>query len=340
MDNGAYTEESLKKISIHDLRVIMRSVGGTPSTLNKKQLIEEILKIQKSAVLPSRNARGRKALDLTRSQYADVAFGNAVNFIDDKGDVGENTLTLHDGTGRGKASGIVEIMPDGYGFLCSRKGFKRGNVFVGKALISKYRIKSGDYIVGNVEISPAGNSYTLTEVIGAEDASAGILSMRKDFSSEIAIYPDERISLSALGDEGRLIDLLCPAGKGERMLLTGATDPSEFAVKLSAALYAEGVYPVTLLVDCLPEDYGYMIGNASGEVVCSTFDEDDEERVRAVSLAVDRVHRLAECGRDSALVICSMEAVMSSYQVGRDAKMKKIFASFKNTENKGAALFA
>ena len=47
MDNGAYTEESLKKISIHDLRVIMRSVGGTPSTLNKKQLIEEILKIQK-----------------------------------------------------------------------------------------------------------------------------------------------------------------------------------------------------------------------------------------------------------------------------------------------------
>ncbi len=217
--------------------------------------------------------------------------------------------------------GILDITSKGAGFIRRREtGYNaaRGDVHVGQKLIHQLGLRTGDVLQGSAaQPRGRGKSHSLRSVDTLNDRDPKSISRRPDFRSLTAIHPNEQLilecGLTRLGSRdftNRIIDLLCPIGKGQRAMIVA---PAKAGKTMVMQALAEGIVKNTpnvtlliLLVDERPEEVSEMELCEYGEVIASTFDFPAERHVAVARLTVERARRRVELGEDVVIILDSI----------------------------------
>ncbi|MEJ2501797.1 MAG: transcription termination factor Rho [Gemmatimonadota bacterium] len=224
--------------------------------------------------------------------------------------------------------GVLEVLSSGSGVIRRKEdGYIPGDndLDVGQKLVQKFNLRTGDEIAGEVGNSPGrGKSAPLTHLVAVNDRSPEDLGHRPEFQRLSALHPDEQLVLECgLERRGRpdytnrIIDLLCPFGKGQRALIVA---PAKAGKTMVLQAIAEGVvknYPETeliiLLVDERPEEVTEMEMCGFGEVVSSSFDHPADRHVTVAEITLERARRRAEMGDDVVIILDSITRLARAY---------------------------
>ena len=253
---------------------------------------------------------GQKDEDKKIIEY--VMGNDAVNELLNKGDCGD-------------AMGILEVLPEGYGFLRS-ENYLPGNkdVYVSMAQIRKFSLKTGDKVRGKTR--PAKDAEKLNALLYIEQVNDGPVEKcltRKPFEELTPIHPDDRFTLermTATKDLAiRLIDLISPIGKGQRGLVVSPPKAGKTIMLKKIANSITANYPnvnlIVLLIDERPEEVTDMQRSIKGEVVYSTFDEKPENHTRVSEMVIERAKRLVEQGKDVVVLLDSITRLARAYNL-------------------------
>jgi len=270
---------------------------------------------------------------------------------------------LLEGGACGDCEGVLEVLPDGYGFLRS-ENYLPGNrdVYVSIAQIRRFNLKTGDLVTGKTRPSKEGERFLallyITAVNGEEPEKA---QARRPFEELVPIYPNERITLESAGlghDQNlaiRLIDLIAPIGKGQRGMIVSQPKSGKTTLLKNIAHGIANNYPdvhlIVLLIDERPEEVTDMQRSIKGEVLYSTFDELPEHHTRVAEMTQERAMRLVEQGKDVVVLMDSITRLARAYNLtipatgktlsgGMDPgalhKPKRFFGAARNIENGGS----
>ncbi len=210
-------------------------------------------------------------------------------------------------------SGILEIMPEGYGFL-RHEGYLPGpeDIYVSPSQIKRFGLRVGDEVLGQVR-PPKDNEkyYALLRVEAVNGLDPEQARSRPDFERLTPVFPQERLKLENNGDiTTRMVDLFAPIGKGQRAMVVSPPKAGKTTLlkKIGQAVvvnYPE-VYLMVLLLDERPEEVTDMRRSVEAEVVASTFDRPPEEHIQVADLVLERAKRLVEGGRDVVILLDSL----------------------------------
>ena len=223
----------------------------------------------------------------------------------------------------GDGSGVLELHPDGYGFLRSDHFLPSAkDIYVSMAQIRRFGLRTGDRVVGKTRPQRDGDKYTamlyITEVNGQ---SADETQTRPSFEELTPIYPTRRIDLESHDgeklDDMRLIDLIAPLGFGQRGLLlcppdTGKTTLLQHFANVITANHPDATVMV-LLIDENPEDVTLFRDQVNCQVLASTFDQPPENHLRLTDMVLERAQRLVEQGKDVILIVDSLTRLAKVY---------------------------
>ncbi len=260
-------------------------------------------------------------------------------------------------------SGVLEIMPDGYGFLRSADYNylnSPDDIYVSQSQIKLFGLKTGDTVKGTIRPPKEGEKYfPLIKVEEINGREPSYIRDRVPFDYLTPLFPEEKFNI--LGNNTtnnlstRVIDMFSPIGKGQRGLIvaqpkTGKTILLQDIANAIAANHPE-VYLMILLIDERPEEVTDMARNVNGEVISSTFDEPAERHVRVANLVLEKAKRMVECGHDVVILLDSITRLARAYNTvspasgkvlsgGVDAnalhKPKRFFGAARNIENGGS----
>ncbi len=261
------------------------------------------------------------------------------------------------------ANGVLEIMPDGYGFLRSSDYnylSSPDDVYVSGAQIKQYGLKTGDVVACRVRPPHEGEKYfPLTSVDMINGKAAQDVRDRISFEHLTPLFPEEKFTLC--GDpkttnmSTRIVDLFSPIGKGQRALIvaqpkTGKTILMKDIANAIAANHPEA-YLMMLLIDERPEEVTDMARTVNAEVIASTFDEPAERHVKIAGIVLEKAKRMVECGHDVVIFLDSITRLARAYNTvspasgkvltgGVDAnalqKPKRFFGAARNIEGGGS----
>ena len=258
--------------------------------------------------------------------------------------------------------GVLEIMPDGYGFLRSADYNylnSPDDIYVSPSQIKHFGLKPGDTISGVIHPPKEGEKYfpliRVNEINGLEP---DYIRDRVQFEYMTPLFPSEKFNLTGKGHNSlsnRVVDLFSPIGKGQRGLIvaqpkTGKTMLLQSIANAIADNHPE-VYMIVLLIDERPEEVTEMARNVKAEVVASTFDEQASRHVKVAEMVLEKAKRMVECGHDVVIFLDSITRLARAYNSvqpasgkvlsgGVDAnalhKPKRFFGAARNTEEKGS----
>ena len=261
------------------------------------------------------------------------------------------------------SNGVLEVMPDGYGFLRSSDYnylSSPDDVYVAVNLIKRYGLKTGDVVQCNVRPPHEGEKYfPMTSVIKINGRDPSEVRDRIPFEHLTPLFPDEKFTLC--GDRAttnlstRIVDLFSPIGKGQRALIvaqpkTGKTILMKDIANAIAANHPEA-YLMMLLIDERPEEVTDMARTVNAEVIASTFDEPAERHVKIAGIVLEKAKRMVECGHDVVIFLDSITRLARAYNTvapasgkvltgGVDAnalqKPKRFFGAARNIEGGGS----
>ncbi len=261
-----------------------------------------------------------------------------------------------------RVEGVLEIMPDNYGFLRSSDYnylASPDDVYVSQSQIKLYGLKTGDVVEGIIRPASAGEKYfPLVKVSRINGASPELVRDRVSFENLTPLFPDEKFTLCAGSYDNlsaRVVDLFSPIGKGQRGLIvaqpkTGKTMLLKDIANAIAANHPEA-YMIMLLIDERPEEVTDMARSVNAEVIASTFDEPAERHVKIAGIVLERAKRMVECGHDVVIFLDSITRLARAYNTvspasgkvlsgGVDAnalhKPKRFFGAARNIENGGS----
>ena len=260
-----------------------------------------------------------------------------------------------------ESEGVLEIMPDGYGFLRSSDYnylSSPDDIYVSQSQIKLFGLKTGDTVKGKVRPPKEGEKYfPLIRVILINGLNPAIVRDRVAFEHLTPLFPQEKFTLAGVKSNisTRIIDLFSPIGKGQRGMIvaqpkTGKTILLKDIANSIAANHPE-VYQIVLLIDERPEEVTDMQRNVKGEVIASTFDESAEKHVRVANIVLEKAKRLVECGHDVVILLDSITRLARAYNTvapasgkilsgGIDAnalhKPKRFFGAARKIENGGS----
>jgi transcription termination factor Rho len=257
--------------------------------------------------------------------------------------------------------GVLEIMPDGYGFLRSSDYnylTSPDDVYVSQSQIKLFALKTGDTVQGAVRPPKEGEKYfPLIKVDYINGQDPAIVRDRIAFDFLTPLFPFEKLNLSAKQSNisTRVMDMFAPIGKGQRGLIvaqpkTGKTVLLKDVANAIAANHPE-VYLIVLLIDERPEEVTDMARNVKAEVIASTFDEPAERHVKITGIVLEKAKRMVECGHDVVILLDSITRLARAYNTvspasgkvlcgGVDAnalhKPKRFFGAARKIENGGS----
>ena len=261
-----------------------------------------------------------------------------------------------------RVEGVLEIMPDNYGFLRSSDYnylASPDDVYVSQSQIKLYGLKTGDVVEGIIRPAAAGEKYfPLVKVNSINGSSPELVRDRVSFENLTPLFPDEKFTLCAGSYDNlsaRVVDLFSPIGKGQRGLIvaqpkTGKTMLLKDIANAIAANHPEA-YMIMLLIDERPEEVTDMARSVNAEVIASTFDEPAERHVKIAGIVLERAKRMVECGHDVVIFLDSITRLARAYNTvspasgkvlsgGVDAnalhKPKRFFGAARNIENGGS----
>jgi len=260
------------------------------------------------------------------------------------------------------SEGVLEMMPDGYGFLRSSDYNylnSPDDVYVSQSQIKLFGLKTGDTVRGTVRPPKEGEKYfpliKLEEINGREP---DFIRDRVPFDYLTPLFPYEKFNLTGHKDESlstRVIDLFTPIGKGQRGLIvaqpkTGKTTLLKEVANAIAANHPEA-YMIILLIDERPEEVTDMARSVNAEVIASTFDEPADRHVKVANIVLEKAKRMTECGHDVVILLDSITRLARAYNTvspasgkvlsgGVDAnalhKPKRFFGAARKIENGGS----
>ena len=262
-----------------------------------------------------------------------------------------------------EATGVLEVMPDGYGFLRSSDYNylnSPDDIYVSQQQIKQNALKNGDTVTGEIRPPREGDKYfPLVKIKYINGRSPEFLRDRVPIDFLTPLFPTEKFNLLGHGHEKdqsiRVVDMFTPIGKGQRGLIvaqpkTGKTMLLKAIANAIADNHPE-VYEIVLLIDERPEEVTDMQRSVKAEVVASTFDEPAERHVKVANMVLDKARRLVECGHDVVILLDSITRLARAYNTvqpasgkvltgGVDAnalqKPKRFFGAARNIENGGS----
>ncbi len=326
------SKEELSKKKLAELMEISRSLS-IPTTIKRKgDLVEEILKRQNQKL-----------------------FGKqSVVSEEEKNSVRKNTSLM-------KGEGVLEILPEGFGFLrSSDNNYLSGShdIYVSPSQIKRFGLRTGDFIYGQVRRPKENEKYYALlkiEQINYKDPEQSKL--RKHFDDLTPLYPMERIKLETTHDNlaVRVMDLIAPIGKGQRGLIVAPPRTGKTVLLQNIANSATHNHPeivvIVLLIDERPEEVTDMKRSVKAEVISSTFDEPPERHIQVAEIVLERAKRLVEQGLDVLILLDSITRLARAYNAvippsgkvlsgGLDSnalqKPKRFFGAARNVEGGGS----
>ncbi len=226
-----------------------------------------------------------------------------------------------------EVSGILDIMPDGYGFLRTQ-GYlpSETDAYVGLSTIRRNGLRKGDMVSGQTRPARENEKYpAIQKVISVNGVPAEEASCRPKFSELTPVYPDERLVMEHGKSTitARVIDLAAPIGKGQRGLIVSPPKAGKTTIlkDIAASITANNpeVHLMCLLVDERPEEVTDMERSVRGEVVSSTFDMPCENHIAVAELVVERAKRLVELGQDVVILLDSITRLARAYNLAQPA---------------------
>lgn len=262
-----------------------------------------------------------------------------------------------------EATGVLEIMPDGYGFLRSSDYNylnSPDDIYVSQNQIKTNALKSGDTVTGEIRPPKEGDKYfPLVKIKYINGRTPEFIRDRVPFDFLTPLFPEEKFNLLGHGHQNdiscRIVDMFTPIGKGQRGLIvaqpkTGKTVLLKSIANAIADNHPE-VYEIVLLIDERPEEVTDMSRSVRAEVVASTFDEPAERHVKVANMVLEKARRLVECGHDVVILLDSITRLARAYNTvqpasgkvltgGVDAnalqKPKRFFGAARNIEGGGS----
>lgn len=259
--------------------------------------------------------------------------------------------------------GVLEIMPDGYGFLRSSDYnylSSPDDIYVSQSQIKLFGLKTGDVVEGPIRPAKEGEKYfPLVKVTKINGLDPVLVRDRVPFDHLTPLFPDEKFQLCSGNPNdnlsARVVDLFSPIGKGQRALIvaqpkTGKTILMKDIANAIAANHPEA-YMIMLLIDERPEEVTDMARSVKAEVIASTFDEPAERHVKIAGIVLEKAKRMVECGHDVVIFLDSITRLARAYNTvspasgkvlsgGVDAnalhKPKRFFGAARNIEGGGS----
>jgi transcription termination factor Rho len=260
-----------------------------------------------------------------------------------------------------ESEGVLDMMPDGYGFLRSSDYnylASPDDIYVSQSQVRLFGLKTGDTVLGMVRPPKEGEKYfPLIKISQINGLDPKVVRDRVSFEHLTPLFPEEKFNLAdrRASISTRVMDLFAPIGKGQRGMIvaqpkTGKTMLLKDIANAIAANNPE-VYQIILLIDERPEEVTDMQRNVDGEVIASTFDKEAHDHVKVANIVLEKAKRMVECGHDVVILLDSITRLARAYNTvqpasgkvlsgGVDAnalhKPKRFFGAARNIENGGS----
>ena len=262
-----------------------------------------------------------------------------------------------------RGEGVLEILTEGYGFLRSQDWnylYSPDDIYVSPSQIKRFNLRTGDMIGGQVRPPKSGERYlALLKVETVNGLDPEDAKNRESFDNLKPRYPEHRLKLEVLGEEGtlsmRVFDLIAPIGKGQRGLIVSPPKAGKTTllqeIANSITINEPDVHLIVLLIDERPEEVTDMEEQVDAEVISSTFDEPAERHVQVADMVMEKAKRLVEHGKDVVVLLDSITRLARAYNTtmphsgrilsgGVDAKAlqkpKRFFGAARNIEDGGS----
>ncbi len=255
--------------------------------------------------------------------------------------------------------GILEVMPDGYGFLRGDNYLSTPkDVYISQVQINRFKLETGDKVKGIKRKPKDGEKFPALIYVGEVNGQHPENAMkRKNFDDLIPIYPTEKLKLETNRNEYtmRIMDILAPIGKGQRGMIVAPPKAGKTTIlkKIANSISANNpeVELIVLLIDERPEEVTEMKRSISGDVIYSTFDEQAEHHVKVAEMVLERGKRLVEQKKDVVILLDSITRLARAYNLvipstgrtlsggfdpGALHKPKRFFGAARNTEDGGS----
>ena len=326
---------------------------------------EAVVQAEESKAVKSEKRRGRKPrtaekVETTTESVVEQA-AEPVAEIAHQEPISEE-ITKDDFTAEVIGEGVLELIPEGYGFLRSADYNylnSPDDIYVSPSQIKLFGLKAGDTVTGVIRPPKEGEKYfPLVQVLEINGLEPNAVRDRVQFEYMTPLFPNEKFNLTCNGHNdlsNRVVDLFSPIGKGQRALIvaqpkTGKTMLLQSIANAIADNHPE-VYMIVLLIDERPEEVTEMARHVKAEVVASTFDEQATRHVKVAEMVLEKAKRMVECGHDVVILLDSITRLARAYNSvqpasgkvlsgGVDAnalhKPKRFFGAARNTEEKGS----
>ena len=249
------------------------------------------------------------------------------------------------------SEGVLDIMPEGYGFLRTHSYVQNDDdVYVSPSQIKRYNLLSGDTVIAQVRLPKDDESYhSLLKIEAVNGVSLDRLRQRVNFEDGIPVFPTDRFRLETGEDDvsTRVFDLVCPIGKGQRGLIVAPPKAGKTVLLKQLANAITRNHPevlmLILLIDERPEEVTDMMRSVDAEVVASTFDEHINNHIKVSELLLEKAKRHVELGRDVVILLDSITRLARAYNISMPSAGQTLsggvnpFALYKPKKFLGAA---
>lgn len=311
--------EKLESLSVTVLRDIAKSkdISGT-SSMKKSELIEALLALEEKSQAETETT----SKESEKPKTGEEGFDMGKQIDKDKGKEQE----LKDLDSGILAEGILEIMPDGFGFIRSNNYMPGdADVYVAPSQIKRFNLKTGDIVAGNRRIKSGTEKFSALLFVKSINGQEPDLAHRRPVFEEMTpIFPEEKIKLETPGCSVamRIMDVMSPVGKGQRGMIVSPPKAGKTTLLKEVAKSVKRNNPeihlIVLLIDERPEevtDIREAIEGPNVEVIYSTFDELPEHHKRAAEMVMERAKRLVEYGRDVMILTDSITRLTRAYNL-------------------------
>ena len=336
----------LENYTLVELRQLAKEKGiKNTSKLKKEEIIEKLLKLENESIEAKEIEYDGSyvATDVTTSSLAEPSNGSyKLTNADDQ-----------------IVEGILEVLPDGYGFLRGENYLSTPkDVYISPIQIRRFKLDKGDKVKGIARLPKEGEKFPALIYVGEVNGESPEKAYRRQkFDDLIPIYPDERIRLETVPNEYamRIIDLMSPIGKGQRGMIVAPPKVGKTTLlkKIANSITTNNpeIELIVLLIDERPEEVTDMRRSIKGDVIYSTFDELPEHHVKVAEMVLERAKRLTEQKKDVVILLDSITRLARAYNLsipssgrtlsgGLDPsalhKPKKFFGAARNIENGGS----
>ena len=336
----------LENYTLVELRQLAKEKGiKNTSKLKKEEIIEKLLKLENESIEAKEIEYDGSYVttDVTTSSLAEPSNGSyKLTNADDQ-----------------IVEGILEVLPDGYGFLRGENYLSTPkDVYISPIQIRRFRLDKGDKVKGIARLPKEGEKFPALIYVGEVNGESPEKAYRRQkFDDLTPIYPDERIRLETVPNEYamRIIDLMSPIGKGQRGMIVAPPKVGKTTLlkKIANSITTNNpeIELIVLLIDERPEEVTDMRRSIKGDVIYSTFDELPEHHVKVAEMVLERAKRLTEQKKDVVILLDSITRLARAYNLsipssgrtlsgGLDPsalhKPKKFFGAARNIENGGS----